>query len=111
MTASEAWKTAAWVFVGVKLLAFVAQMRMMRGEYRVMPEGMLFRAVYVAGKVSPVLVAGCYAVSAWMAGQVAGAVGLGVVTVAVALLSFSVVRLRQQGRFFGLADVVKGRNR
>ena len=54
------------VLVALKLLSGLVQARLMRGNYRDMPDTTLFRLIYIIGKVTPALASFCAFVSAYL---------------------------------------------
>ena len=98
------------IFVGLKLLATVIQLALLRGDYRHMPTTIFYRVVYMAGKITPSLAAACFCVAsilrkAWVDSWIFGTLALGAF-----FLAWNVVRLRKLGRFFGLLDLVSKRH-
>ncbi len=100
---------AALVLAGVKLAAAIAQVAMMRGRYRAMPKGAWFRAVYMAGKVTPALAAVCAFVSAMLLHSRSNSWFFGCFAGFVTALAVCVVRLRKQGKFFGVLEMFSSR--
>lgn len=98
------------MFVALKLAATALQIVMMRGDYRHTPKTPFFRAVYMAGKVTPSLAAACVCVSAILRRDWFSSWFFGLLAIGITSLALYVVRLRKQGRFFGLLDAASKRN-
>ena len=98
-------------FAALKLFATALQtMLLPGGNTRRLPRTALFRATYLAGKSTPALAAGCVGIAGvlwhntfmtWFFGLLAGT---------LALFALYVVRLRKQGRFFGLLEGMSKRD-
>ena len=100
----------ALFFVLVKLTATVLQVALVRESHRELPQTVLFRAAYVAGKVTPSLATACVSVAAFLKREwVLGGI-LGLLAVGISFFALHVVRLRRQGKFFGLLDATPKRN-
>ena len=97
---------AALVFAALKMIVAAMQIAMMKGNYKDAPQTLLFRIVYAAGKITPVLMVLCAFVSAVLQHQRGMSWFYGGFAVFVAVLAWFVVRLRKQGKFFGVLDVV-----
>jgi hypothetical protein len=100
---------AAFVFVVLKLISTVTQIVLMRGNYRDVPATRLFKTVYVAGKITPVLAMICTFISALLLHDGVRSRLFGGLSLFVALLAIYVVRLRRQGRFFGVLDLLSSK--
>jgi hypothetical protein len=96
---------AMYALIGLKLLATVAQFAWMRGNYRKVPQSIAFRVIYVTGKVTPALAVTCGFVYSVLRHDVAHGWFYGCFALFAAWSAWYVVRLRKQGRFYGLADV------
>ncbi len=104
------WMTlVAWVFVGLKLIAAAIQAVILRHDYSERPDTVLFRIVYAVGKVTPSLFASSLCVASALDGDWATAREYGLLALGFAVLALTVVRLRQQGKFFGLAHLISKR--
>jgi hypothetical protein len=99
----------ALVFAVLKLISTVIQVVLMRGNFRNVPTTRLFKTVYVAGKVTPVLALACAFISAVLLHDGAQSWLFGCLSLFVALLAIYVVRLRRQGRFFGVLDLLSSK--
>ena len=97
---------AALIFVGLKLVAFVMQIVLSRGDNRNLPQIGLFRVVFAAGKLTPVLSIACFLIAALLLHDRANSWFLGLWLVFVGLLALYVVRLRRRGKFFGVIDLI-----
>jgi hypothetical protein len=100
---------ATQVLAGVKLASAFVQARLMRGNYKQLPDGRFFRMVYIIGKTTPALASGCAFASALALHDHFYAWIFGAFTIFVACLAIGVVSLRKRGRFFGVADVLSAR--
>jgi hypothetical protein len=100
---------AALVFAVLKLISTVIQIVLMRGNYRIVPATRLFKTVYLAGKVTPALALACAFVSAMLLHDGVRSWLFGCLGLFVALLAIYVVRLRRQGRFFGVLDLLSSK--
>lgn len=98
------------IFVALKLAATALQIVMMRGDYRQMPTTAFFQAVYIAGKVTPSLAAACVCVWAILRRDWFSSWFFGLLAIGISFLAVYVVRLRKQGKFFGLLDAASKRN-
>ncbi|HWZ52481.1 MAG TPA: hypothetical protein VNW54_13550 [Granulicella sp.] len=78
---------AALVFVALKLTAAVVQVVLHRGDYRHTPDTAFSRAVYVTGKATPALAAGCASVAAFLQHHFAEGWSLGAVAHFVSFLA------------------------
>lgn len=104
------WMTCvAWLFVAAKLIATAFQAVLLRHDYRNRPDTVLFRVMYVAGKVTPSLAAASLAIAYALDGDRSSALKYGALAIGVAILAFVVVRLRQQGKFYGVAHLISKR--
>ena len=101
---------AALIFAGLKLISFLLQIVLARGDNRNLPRTAFFRTVYLTGKITPILSVACFLAAALLLHDRANSWFLGVWMVFVALLAAYVVRLRQRGRFYGMLDLIT-RNR
>lgn len=99
------------VLVALKLLSALVQARLMRGNYRDMPDMTLFRLIYIIGKVTPALASFCAFVSAYLLHDRFHSWFFGCFTICAALLAIYVVLLRRQKRFFGVADLMSSAKR
>ena len=97
---------AGLLSVALKLIAAVFQISLARGDYRRYPDTVLFRTVYIVGKVTPALAAASLCVSAILQHDPRHGWIFGLVAVFSASLAAFVVQLRRQGRFFGVFDML-----
>lgn len=102
---------ACLALAGVKVASAVIQARLMRGDYRNTPDTILFRTIYLTGKITPTLASFCGFVSAYLLHDRLHAWFFGGFTVFGALLALYVVALRKQGRFFGVANLLSSEKR
>ena len=51
---------AGFVFAGLKLIATILQILFAKGDYRRLPDTVVFRTVYIVGKVTPALAAASF---------------------------------------------------
>jgi hypothetical protein len=102
---------AGLIFVGLKLMATVVQVLLARGDYRRYPDTALFRRIYIAGKVTPALAAASLCVSAIFEHNPERSWIYGLLAVSSSLLAVFVVRLRKEGRFFGVLDLFASKDR
>ena len=99
------------VFVALKLLAFTLQVALSKGEYRHLPRTTFFRGVYVTGKVTPALAAAALCGAALLRHDRANTWLFALLALGLTFLAVYVVRLRKQGKFFGLLPVRRDRKR
>jgi hypothetical protein len=102
---------AGFVFAGLKLIATILQILFAKGDYRRLPDTVVFRTVYIVGKVTPALAAASFCALAMMRHDREHSWVYGILAVFAALLAVFVVRLRRQGRFFGGLDMLLNRRR
>jgi len=102
---------ACLFFAGLKLLAALVQIRLMRADWHQMPDTTLFRLVYVTGKAAPAIACLCGLVSALLLHDRFYVWFFGGFGSFIALLAVYVVRLRSQGRFFGAIDFLSSAKR
>jgi hypothetical protein len=93
----------------MKLLATLVQLRMMRGNYRELPNTHFFLLIYVAGKTTPALAAGFFFAWALASHNHSEMWLFGILTLFAALFAFGAVTLRKRGKFFGVADMLSSR--
>jgi hypothetical protein len=99
----------ALTFVLLKLIATVIQVVMLRGDYRNMPKTFFYRSVYITGKVTPAFGATFAFIAAILQHNRAYSWFFGSYAIFVAFLAIYAVRLRKQGRFFGVLDMFSKR--
>jgi hypothetical protein len=97
---------AALIFAGLKLISFLMQIILSRGDSRNHPRTTFFRIVYVTGKITPALSTACFLIAALLLHDRANSWFLGLWMVFVALLAVYVVRLRQRGKFYGVIGLI-----
>ena len=97
---------AGLTFVALKLIAAILQIRLARGDYRRYPDTVLFRTVYMVGKVTPALAAASLCASAILQHDQRHGWIYGLLAVFAASLAAFVIHLRLQGGFFGVLDVL-----
>jgi Kef-type K+ transport system membrane component KefB len=97
---------AGLLFIVLKLIAAILQIRLAGGNYRRFPDTALFRTVYIVGKVTPALAALSLCVSSILKHDQRHSWMYGLVAVFAASLAAFVVYLREQGRFFGMLDML-----
>jgi hypothetical protein len=102
---------AGFVFAGLKLIATILQILFAKGDYRRLPDTVVFRTVYIVGKVTPALAAASFCALAMMRHDREHSWVYGILAVFAALLAVFVVRLRRRGRFFGGLDMLLNRRR
>jgi len=100
---------AALLFVAVKIIATLVQLAMARGEHREPPKTPLFRAIYWTGKLTPALAAACFCAAEILLHDAGRAWADGSLSAVALLLAIYVVRLRKQGRFFGVIELFSRR--
>lgn len=100
---------AGCVCIVLKLVAAVVQIALARGNYRTYPDTSFFRVVYIIGKVTPAMAALFLFVFAVLGHDRKHSWEYGGAAIFAALLAAWVVRLRKQGRFFGVLDAVSHR--
>ena len=108
-TASEWMIFLAWFFVAAKLIATAFQAVLLRHDYRERPDTLLFRVMYVAGKVTPSLAAASLGIASALDGNWRDAWVYGAFAVGTAVFALVMVRLRQQGKFYGIAHLFSKR--
>ena len=99
----------AWMFVLLKVASTIVQLRLFGGDYRRKPQGTLFRTVYLIGKATPSLVSAAFCVESAARYDWLRTWAFGLLAILIAIVAAYVVRLRQQGRFFGLLDLISKR--
>jgi hypothetical protein len=99
----------AITFVLLKLIATVIQVMMLRGDYRHMPKTLFYRSVYITGKVTPAFAAGFAFLAALLQHNRAYSWFFGSFAIFATFLAIYVIRLRKQGRFFGILDLFSKR--
>jgi len=101
----------AIVFVALKVMATVMLLMILRGNYRELPDTPFVRTVYLVGKGTPALAVGFACVAAVLEHHRAEGWLLGCVCVLTSASAIYVTRLRSQGRFFGVLDLLSHKRR
>lgn len=97
---------ASLLLLLLKVISTGLQTKMMRGDYRNSPNTVFFQMVYVTGKITPFLAATSAFICAMLEHDRAYSWFFGVFAAFIALLALYVVRLRKQGRFYGVLDLI-----